>query len=631
MINLSKKGSCEDRFSKINLKKNGQVTVFIIIGILVVAAIGIYFLINNPSLPGGSKELKQGEDAYLACISDRTKLGINLLGQQGGHLYLEELKFYPGSSYAPSSSQLDFYGGAVPYWMFVSGNNLVVEQKPTLDEMEQELARFVYEGINDCNFNFLNSAGIFVDIYDGSVDVKINSDSVDVSLDNPVFITFENQSATVNNHEVTIKSKLGKYYDLASKIYEKEKAEGFLEAYGLDVMYLYAPVTGVEFGCSPKIFNEDLTKRNISLGLEDNIAFLKVTGNYYDLSEKKNSYFVVDLGEKVDENVNFMYSSNWPTSVQMYGDKVVQPVGTQQGLSMFGLCFVPYHFVYDIKFPVMVQFFDGNDLFQFGVVAIIKNSQAREAILIGDEIIDNNVICANANKKVRVSTTDLDLNPVEARLSFSCLDETCDLGSTKKVSSDESYLIADVPACVNGILTAYSENYTSSSYIISTNREDSADIMMKKIHTINVSMSSVGKANIVFSSNDYTSVFSYPEDKVVKLAEGEYNVTAYVYSNTSISFAGIKQQKCLDVPSSSIGGIFGSTESKCFDLDIPAQTIDSAIVGGGSAEDYLTDELLTDNKELRIEVPTFKTPTSISDLEANYAQWEVSRVELNFR
>jgi hypothetical protein len=617
--------------SMISLQKRGQVTVFIIIGILIVAAIGLYFLINDSFLPGGSKELKQGEDAYLACISDRAKLGINLLGQQGGHLYLEELKFYPGSSYAPSSSQLDFYGGAVPYWMFVSGNNLVVEQKPSIEKMNQELTRFIYEGINDCNFDSLNSAGIFVDVYDGSVDVAINSDSVEVSLNNPIFITFENQSATVDKHEVTVKSKLGKFYNLASKIYEKEKAEGFLEEYGLDVMYLYAPVTGVDFGCSPRIFNEDLTKRNISLGLEDNIAFLKVAGNYYDLSNKRNSYFVVDLGEKVDENVNFLYSSSWPTSVQMYGDKVVQPIGTQQGLNMFGLCFVPYHFVYDIKFPVLVQFFDGNELFQFGVVAIIKNSQSREAILTGEEFINDNVICANADKKVRVSTYDLDLNPVEARLSFSCLDETCDLGSTKKVSSDESYLVADVPSCVNGILHAYSENYTSSSYIISTNREDQADMILKKIHTINVSMASVGKANIVFSSNDYTSVFSYPEDKVVRLTEGEYNITAYVYSNTSISFTGIKQQKCLDVPSSSIGGIFGSTESKCFDLDIPAQTIDSAIVGGGSAEDYFTDELLTNYNELRIDVPTFKIPTSITDLESNYAQWEVSRVELNFR
>jgi len=615
----------------IKRQKRGQVTIFIIIGIIIVAAIIGYFLLSGPSLPGGSKELKQGEDAYLTCISDRTKLGISLLGQQGGYIYLEELKFYPGSSYAPTSSQLDFYGNSVPYWMFVSGNNLLVEQRPTKEKMQQELIRFIYEGINGCNFDALNSAGIFVDVYDGKVDVTINDNTVDVSLDNPIFISFENDSATVTKHDISVKSKLGKFYNLASAIYEKEKADGFLEDYGLDAMYLYAPVTGVDFGCSPRIFNEDAVKKNISDGLEQNIAFLKVSGNYYDLSDKKNSYFVVDVGQKIDENVNFMYSGSWPTKVQMYGDKVVQPVGTQQGLSMFGLCFVPYHFVYDIDFPVLVQFFDGTDLFQFGMVAVIKNSQSRNPILGGQEVINEKVICANSDKKVKVSTYDLDLNPVEARLSFSCLDETCDLGSTRMISSDESSLVANVPSCVNGILKAYSENYTSASYVISTNREAQADLLLKKIHTINVSLASVGKANVIFTSNDYTAVFNYPEDKTVKLAEGEYNVTVYVYSNTSINFEGIKQTKCLDVPSSSVGGIFGATESKCFDLDVPAQTIDSAIVGGGSTEDYFTDELLANSKELHLEIPTFKIPKTIEDLETNYAQWEVSRLELNFK
>lgn len=629
MVMLLKKSFGEDSFKKIN--RSGQVTVFIIVGILIIVGIVGYFLLSGASLPGGSKELKQGEDTYLACITDRTKLGISLLGQQGGYIYLDELKFYPGSAYMPSSSQLDFYGNSVPYWIFVSGNNILVNQKPSKEKMEQDLTRFIYEGINHCNFDQLNEAGIFVEVYDGTVDLVINSNTVDVSLNNPIFISFDNETATVSEHEVQVKSKLGKFYDLASAVYEKEKTDGFLEEYGLDVMYSYAPVTGVDFGCSPRIFNEEAVKSNITQGLENNIAFLKLSGNYYDLSNKENSYFVVDIDEKVDESVNFMYSDAWPTKIQMYGNKVVQPIGTQQGLNMFGLCFVPYHFVYDINFPVLVQFYDGVDLFQFGIVAVIKNSQAREAILGDNEVIDENVICANADKKIKISTYDLDLNPVAASLSFSCLDETCDLGSTKIVSSDESYIVADVPSCVNGILHAYSENYTSSSYTISTNREDQADILMKKIQTINVSLTSVGRANIIFSSNDYTSVFNYPEDKSVKLTEGEYNVTAYVYANTSINFAGVKQQKCLDVPSSSIGGILGSTESKCFDLDIPAQIIESAIVGGGNTEDYFTDELLTESKELNIEIPTFKAPTSITDLETNYAQWEVSRLELNFR
>jgi hypothetical protein len=529
----------------------------------------------------------------------------------------------------PSSSQLDFMGSSVPFWLFVSGNNILVNQMPTLEQMDNELTRFVKEGINSCNFEDLNNAGIFVTVYDGEVDLEIKDGSVDVSLNNPLFINFENESVTVNSHKVSIDSKLGKFYSLANLVYEKEKNEMFLEEYGLDVMQLYAPVTGVEFSCAPKFFNEENIKSDLKSGLVDNVAALKLSGNYYDLSNERSSYFVVDLGEKVDENVNFIYSSDWPTKIQMFGDKLVQPVGTQQGLGMLGMCFVPYHFVYNINFPVLVQFYDNSELFQFGLVAIIKNSQAREAVLGDNEVLNENEICANANKQITVATYDLDLNPVNANLRFDCLGESCDLGSTK-LTNDGAVLVADVPACVNGFLYASAENYVSSPYIISTNRETSADILMKKIHGVNVSMKASGPVTVLFNSEDHTAVYNYPSDKTVHLTEGEYNITAFAYTNTSISFEGVKDRKCLDVPSSSIGGIFGTTESECFDIDIPAQTIDSALVGGGSAEDYFTDELLSNSEKLNIVVPMFSAPTRIEDLQENYARWEVSRLDLVF-
>lgn len=613
------------------VSKKGQVTIFIIIGVLIAVGVLAVFLFKSHRSDVTSKELKKGEEYYLSCLSDRAKLGISLLGQQGGYIYTENIKFHPGSTYMPSSSQLDFYGNPIPYWLFVSGNNILVEQKPSIDQMERELSRFIYEGLGSCNFKDLNNAGIFVDVFDGKVSAKINPNTVEILSTNSIFINFENQSASVNNHKISIRTKLGDFYSLASKLYDKEKEEAFLEEYGLDVLYGYAPVTGVDMGCSPKIFVEENVKQDIFVGLEENIPFLKLKGDYYTISKKENSYFVIDLGEKVSSNVNFLYSKSWPTGISMYGDKIVQPVGMQEGLSMLGLCYTPYHFVYDLSFPVVVQFFDESDIFQFGMVAIIQNNQARNAVLLGEEVISENRICANADKDIEVRTYDLERNPIGARISFSCLGETCDVGATKGNALGGAYLKAKVPACVNGVLTAYSENYTSSSYTISTNKEFDADIFLKKIHEVNVSVTGAKDAVIIFSSEDYTSVLNYPGDRSVKLAEGAYNITAYSYAKSSISFSGTKQKKCLDVPSSSIGGIFGATESKCFDLEIPAQTIDSVLVGGGMAGDYFADRMLSESEELSIYVPTFKAPTKVEDISSNYAQWEVSRVDLNFK
>lgn len=609
------------------MNKRGQVTIFIILAIVLVVGIVLYFVFGNGAISSLSKNLQGAEDSYKSCMAERVKLGISLLGQQGGYIYLEELQFYPGSPYMPSSSQLNFYGNSVPYWLFVSGNNIVREQKPTKEKMTSDLRRFVLEGLNSCNFDSLNANGVYVDVYNGSVDVKINDNSVDLVLGNPIFIRSEedNQSATVSSHKISVNSKLGKFYNLATKVYDKEKSDAFLEEYGLDVMHLYAPVTGVDFSCAPMIFNEAQVKGNITQGLEDNIAALKVSGNYYDLSSSERSYFVVDVGQKVDENVNFIYSGAWPTKIEMFGDKVVQPVGNQQGLGMFGLCFVPYHFVYNINFPVLVQFYDNNEIFQFGVVAIIKNSQSRDAVLGETEVLSGEPICDNADKSISVSTYDLNMNPISANVRLSCLGQSCEMGSTSKTPKN-----FNVPACVNAVLEAYADGYAPASYTISTNSETSADILMKKIYTLNVSLTSSEKVTIIFSSADFSSVLNYPEEKSVQLTEGDYNITALVYKNTSISFPGIKDKKCLEVPTSSIGGVFGATEQKCYDLDIPAQEIDSALVGGGRAFDYFTEEQLKTSDKLKIEVPMFDTPQKMEDLQNNYLEWETARVDLSF-
>ncbi len=607
------------------MNKRGQVTIFIILAIVLVVGIILYFVFNGGSSSVISKDLQSGEDAYKSCITERVKLGISLLGQQGGYIYLDELEFYSGSLYMPSSSQLDFYGNAVPYWMFVSGNNILREQKPTKQSMTTELRRFISEGINSCNFDNLNSEGIYVDVYDGNIEVDIRDTSVEVTLNNPIYISFEDQSATISNHKISINSKLGKFYNLATVVYNKEKEDAFLEEYGLDVMQLYAPVTGVEFTCTPMFFNDAQVKKNISQGLEDNIASLKVSGNYYDLNDPQHSYFVVDVGENVDENVNFVYSKNWPTGIEMFGDRLVQPIGNQQGLGMFGLCFVPYHFVYNINFPVLIQFYDNGELFQFGVVAVIKNSQSREALLADEETLSGEQICENSNANIDVSVYDLDLNPIVANLRFSCLGQSCELGNS--VSGSGNF---DVPMCVNGVLDAYVDGYAPASVSVSTNRETSANILMKKIYDVNVSVGNQDKMSIVFSSSDYSSVLNYPDEKSVKLVEGGYNITAFVYKNTSINFAGLKDRKCLDVPSSSIGGVFGATEQRCYDIDIPAQEIDSALVGGGKAFDYFTEEQFLDSQYLKISVPMFGVPQKIEDLQNNYLEWEVSRIDLTF-
>ena len=120
-----------------------------------------------------------------------------------------------------------------------------------------------------------------------------------------------------------------------------------------------------------RVFVEEDIKDVIVEGIAANIPMLKLEGSYYELASAEESYFVSDIGRKIDENVNFMYSPSWPTSIEIYGDMVAKPVGLQEGMGMMGFCYVPYHFVYDINFPVLIQFWDEKELFQFPVAVVL--------------------------------------------------------------------------------------------------------------------------------------------------------------------------------------------------------------------------------------------------------------------
>ena len=607
--------------------KRGQLTVFIIVAILIVGGLLIYFAVRGGYAVQLPKNMEPVYDYYLSCLDATAREGLSLLGEQGG--YIEVPEFVPGSQYMPFSSHLDFFGQPVPYWMYVSGNNLLKEQVPTKKMMERELEAYIEDRITNCDFSDFELQGYDVLVEQGSVSVDINDLSVGVDVNNDLVIYFEEQSAVVTRHDVSVSSKLGKFYDLALDVYNYEKKNMFLEKYALDVMRLYAPVTGVEITCSPKIFVKEEIREDLVSGLSANIGALKLEGDYYALASKEGNYFVTDIGQNVDENINFIYSSDWPARVEIYGDEVVEPVGLQKGMGILGFCYVPYHFVYDINFPVLIQFWDNQEMFQFPVAVIIDKNQKREALptIAGESIEDE--ICKYKNQQVRVSTYDSELTPVEARIKFKCLNSWCEIGETS-LQGGNAVLNADMPQCVNGFIVASAEGYADAKYQISTNEESSANIIMNKLYNVSLDLGDVDKALVRFTSDEHSASVLYPDMKIVKLSEGYYNVSVYVYKNSSLTIPSIHKRECVDVPQEGLGGFFGFEKEKCFDIDIPETNVDFAVVGGGKTQEYLTDRQLRDAVELNIDVPLFGAPASLEGLQENHRRAEDELIYLEF-
>jgi len=610
------------------MDKKGQVTIFIIAAIIIVAGIIGYFFLRG-SFTGESipQDLRPAYDYYISCLGATAEEGIHLLGEQGG--YIEVPEFEPGSAYMPFSSQLDFLGQPIPYWMYVSGNNLLKEQVPTKSSMAAELESYVAERVEDCDFTEFELMGYDVYVDEGSVEVDINKLDVGMKVNSKVTIFKGEQSVVIESHKFSVDSKLGKFYDMAMDVYNFEKADMFLEKYAMDVMRLYAPVTGTEISCAPMIFVDEEIRGDIVAGLASNIPSLKLDGSYYDLSSDEREYFVTDVGPRIDENMNFMYSPDWPTRIEIYGDRVAKPIGLQQGMSLMGFCYVPYHLVYDITFPVLVQFYDSEEIFQFPVSVVISKSQAREALpsTLGASI--ESKVCEFSNQEVDVYTYDIDLNPVEARIQFKCLDAVCEIGETE-LEGNDAVLRGEFPQCVNGYVLATAEGYSDGKYQISTNEESIANIILNKKYEVQLDLGNVEKALVNFVSEDYSATALYPEMTSVELIEAYYNVSVFVYDSSSLVFPATSKSECVDVPKGGLAGLFGGEDEKCYEINMPEMAVDFAVVGGGKTREYFTSEQLENANELNVNVPLFGLPEDLEGLQANHIRVDDEVVYLDF-
>jgi len=600
----------------------GQMAVIVIVAFAIIAAIVLFFFIRSDErVKGVPPELSPVYDYYAACIEQEAKAAVDLAGTQGGRI---ESEYVPGSDYAPFSSQLGFLGFGVPYWMSISGNGIVQENVPTKQGIEKEMGEFIADRLKDCDFESFAVQGVQVKRGDPKVSVSIQSRSIQIEVDADIGASKGDSSARKTQHKVEISSGFGELFNSAVEIYSRQKEDAFLEKYAEDVLRLYAPVDGVEISCTPKIWKVQEVESEIKNALELNIASLKTR------KDKDSDYFYTNAGTSIP--AIFRYSQDWPTKIEISGTQgslmIAQPVGNSQGMGAMGFCYAPYHFVYDVRFPVMVQLVrDDGEIFQFPVVVVIDKNLPRQGL--GARIaenVDKTNACAFPTQDIEVDIFDVQLRKIDANISYQCFEQECSIGQSKNGT-----LKAKAPACLNGQIIARAEGYAEKKVLFSSSKESKAELVIDKEYEVGLSLTVdrkplSGQALVTFEGPKSIGV-SLPNSEKVELSEGAYNVSVYIYGNSSIVLPATTKRECTKVTSGGILGFFGSTKEECFDITVPSTKIESAIVGGGASEVYLLPDMLG-NGTLKIDVKGFSKPNSLEQLQNNYELFANSGVDI---
>jgi hypothetical protein len=417
------------------MKKKSQISIYIIIGILILIVFSIYIALKNKNefkptliIPDNVRPIKNYLDR---CIYDLSKEGIIIQGKQGGFIEIPNQILFQHGSYISLGQ-----GGVIkiPLWYYNGENRM-----PTLNYMRAELEKYISEGLDSCIDN-LNLFENFI-VYNGSakVDVVYGEKDVFVTVKLPLIIRnlMETQETRINDFYAVIPVRMRNVYSLAENIYIAEYSKLFLENLTIELMAsdFRFPFTGMDVECGRKqwvvkdlkeLFENILYYNYARLRIKDtqHVPFLYPESKYKEIVEKaieirkiledasysgmndpfddavrkvnlghvpediyEYTHLYFDVGSTTPDIVaKILYEPRYgmdfrpkPSQGGIMSSKDVQ--GAYKYLSFFCLNF--YHFTYDINYPVEVRIVDyeslpdeGGYTFSYGLPVTIRNNMA---------------------------------------------------------------------------------------------------------------------------------------------------------------------------------------------------------------------------------------------------------------
>ncbi|MEK6845665.1 MAG: hypothetical protein AABY26_02810 [Nanoarchaeota archaeon] len=479
--------------SRYNSKK-AQVTIFIILGILLLLALLLVIFVKKEIITFKPEELsltqKSKVETYLTnCIEQLGEEALLKVGEQGGYVEVPKDILGDASQYLRASP---FH--VVPYWAY--GQNT---QIPSLSEMKVGIDKHIRDNLRSCVKNWKSFVGEY-DISEKS-ELSVNTEIVESKVIFNVHwdLMVKNKAgevvSEVIDHVTESPIKLKKIQETAKLITEKEMAELKLEDITQDLLALehpQVPLTGMEISCTKKKWKTDSVKEKFQDMLRINLRELQIGGTDVieypaELPSYKNHY-LWNLGDEFKQPqlaVTFNYENSYPFLFEVYPQKGGMLSSNQIGggnlLSFF--CMQSWKFVYDVSYPVIVTVKDKTTgyNFKFGLTAHLKNNlpDRSDGYVPKSTLMDQTFANYDATefcKDARVPMSALTYKLVEndytgiyyrtplekVNLTFTCLYYKCPLGSTTYDflgKGDVAGLSTNYPYCVGGILRGQKENY----------------------------------------------------------------------------------------------------------------------------------------------------------------------------
>ena len=234
------------------MQKRGQLTVFLLIGIFILAATAVFLYLRKDrtelalteTIPPEFQPLKiYTED----CLQQYTQAAVLLLGTQGGYIHLpERIANNPDStiSFSPNNPI------KVPYWQYGAERRV-----PTMGSMERAISDYLLGNLKTCLRSYAPFDEKFsVSIGEPSAKTTIGENEVVVTLTMPMDAEIKgtDERTYMSKFNAQIPVRLRKMHELAVQIFDRSAQEQFFEELTIELMTAGTaiPFSDISLSCS---------------------------------------------------------------------------------------------------------------------------------------------------------------------------------------------------------------------------------------------------------------------------------------------------------------------------------------------------------------------------------------------
>lgn len=204
--------------------KRGQVSVFAIVGIVLVILVALFFFLRNevglfvsPTIFLNEKA-KPIQDNLKNCITSVGQDSLTMFGKQGGD-------FEPSNHLIYEGMQVKYFCTNIP------GNEKCLNVMPTLGEMEEKLNNEVSKGVAECLNKDVAKGGFGYEVDVGKLDVKVDLTGTNalVRADYDVKIKKGDVETKINPVAVNFDAPIEELYGVAVDAVNSEATIGVFE------------------------------------------------------------------------------------------------------------------------------------------------------------------------------------------------------------------------------------------------------------------------------------------------------------------------------------------------------------------------------------------------------------------